>query len=494
MSEELPEGWASARLRDGVVAGAQTGFACGKHSRDARGVAHLRPMNVSEAGRLRLDDVKFIDIAEVDRDERWIRSGDVLFNNTNSPELVGKTAVYTDDAPRAFSNHMTRLRCSAAAEPQFLAHAIHQKWREGLFASICNNHVSQASINTDVLLDLELLLPPLAEQGRIVTKVEALLDQVRRAKDRLDRVPLILKRFRRSVLAAACSGNLTSGWREANPHGESAEQLVKSIFAARSQTQQAKHSRAREAPLIENLESPVGWCTTRIGDLVDCLDHVRKPINRDDRAGRTGSVPYYGANGPVGWIDSHLFDEDLVLVVEDETFIGRDKPFSYVIRGKAWVNNHAHVLRALGGMSADYLHACLSYYDFVPLTSGTTGRRKLTKGALMEAPLAIAPLREQAEIVRLVDGLFALATSIEQRVERAAARADSLPQAILSKAFAGELVPTEADLARAEGRDYETAEQLLERVAAEAASVVPIRPAGRSRSNREPSRQKRPGR
>jgi type I restriction enzyme, S subunit len=81
----------------------------------------------------------------------------------------------------------------------------------------------------------------------------------------------------------------------------------------------------------------------------------------------------------------------------------------------------------------------------------------------LEVP--VPPLEEQAEIVRRVDCLFALATAIEQRVERAAARAASLPQAILSKAFAGELVPTETDLARAEGRDYETAAQLLQRVA-----------------------------
>ena len=62
--------------------------------------------------------------------------------------------------------------------------------------------------------------------------------------------------------------------------------------------------------------------------------------------------------------------------------------------------------------------------------------------------------------------MFALADTIERRVQAATARANKLPQAILSKAFSGELVPTEAELARLEGRTYETAEELLKRVTA----------------------------
>jgi type I restriction enzyme S subunit len=98
--------------------------------------------------------------------------------------------------------------------------------------------------------------------------------------------------------------------------------------------------------------------------------------------------------------------------------------------------------------------------EFAPATA----QKNINLETLGEVVVPLPPLAEQAEIVGRVDALFALATAIEQRVERAAARADNLPQAILSKAFAGELVPTEADLARQEGRDYESAEKLIERV------------------------------
>jgi type I restriction enzyme S subunit len=83
--------------------------------------------------------------------------------------------------------------------------------------------------------------------------------------------------------------------------------------------------------------------------------------------------------------------------------------------------------------------------------------------------IALPPVEEQQEIVCRVEALFRLADAIEKRVTEATARADKLPQAILAKAFRGELVPTEAELARREGRDYEPASALLERIQAERA-------------------------
>jgi len=112
---DLPEGWLRACLADGIVVDVQPGFACGVNNRAGDGVAQLRPMNVSKEGGIALADVKYVPRHEVGRDERWLRRGDVLFNNTNSPELVGKTACYDLPEPRAFSNHMTRLRCDPDA-------------------------------------------------------------------------------------------------------------------------------------------------------------------------------------------------------------------------------------------------------------------------------------------------------------------------------------------------------------------------------------------
>jgi type I restriction enzyme S subunit len=199
-----------------------------------------------------------------------------------------------------------------------------------------------------------------------------------------------------------------------------------------------------------------------MGSICECLDSRRIPINKAERLRRGGHVPYYGANGQVGWIDDHLFDEPLVLVVEDETFTGRQKPFSYKITGKSWVNNHAHVLRPRPGVNVDYLNYSLAYYPFTPLTTGTTGRRKLTQRALLTAPLALPPEREQEAIVAEVDRRMSLADYLEGQVNSVLDRASACRQGILIQAFSGRLVQQDVN--------DESACVLLQRIATKKAS------------------------
>ena len=108
-------------------------------------------------------------------------------------------------------------------------------------------------------------------------------------------------------------------------------------------------------------------------------------------------------------------------------------------------------------------------------------------------PVPFPPLAEQHEIVRRVDALFALADKIEARVTAATQRVEKITQAILAKAFRGELVPTEAELARQEGRDYEPASVLLERIRAERDAAPPRPPTAGKHSSSNPSRGHRHG-
>lgn len=105
-----------------------------------------------------------------------------------------------------------------------------------------------------------------------------------------------------------------------------------------------------------------------------------------------------------------------------------------------------------------------------------TAQKNINIAILNEVAVPLPPLSEQLEIVHRVDALFKLADAIEKRVAAATARTEKLTQAILAKAFRGELVPTEAELARREGRDYEPASTLLERIRAERAQAEEARP------------------
>ena len=185
---------------------------------------------------------------------------------------------------------------------------------------------------------------------------------------------------------------------------------------------------------------PENWCWTYLTKAAECLDNFRKPINATERAGRNGNVPYYGATGQVGWIDDFLTDEDLVLLGEDGApFLDLIKDKAYLITGKAWVNNHAHILRSLFGDTGNrYLLHYLNSFNYAGYVNGTT-RLKLTRASMDTIPIPLPPLAEQQRIVDRIESLFA---KLDEAKEKAQAVVDSFETrkaAILHKAFTGEL-------------------------------------------------------
>jgi restriction endonuclease S subunit len=207
---QLPEGWAQQPLTE-VLTDIQTGFASGKHNSLGVGVVHVRPMNISRTGDLEFHEQKFVQ----DTSSRRLARGDVLFNNTNSPALVGKTAFIDTDEDLAFSNHMTRLRVEPSALlPNFLAAQLHGKWMNGYFEAICSNHVNQASVSAKRLQTVEIAVPPLAEQEQIVEILEEQLSRLDAALAVADAIEKRSAALRRSLLHAAFTGRLTEKWRE----------------------------------------------------------------------------------------------------------------------------------------------------------------------------------------------------------------------------------------------------------------------------------------
>lgn len=152
----------------------KSGFACGNSLKGGDGVPHLRPMNITDSGQLTWEGTKFL--AEQDYAERTDYSllpGDVLFNNTNSKELIGKTCLVTDSIRGGFSNHLTRIRTNQSmCVPRFLAVMLHSCWQRGVFLAMSNKWIGQAGVNTSALADLQIPLPPLATQQQIVAEIE----------------------------------------------------------------------------------------------------------------------------------------------------------------------------------------------------------------------------------------------------------------------------------------------------------------------------------
>ncbi|MCE9620835.1 MAG: restriction endonuclease subunit S [Actinomycetia bacterium] len=164
----LPLTWMTRRLGE-IALEIQPGFASGDHNARGDGVIHVRPMNISRTGQLVFGEVKYVK----DKSSRRLHEGDVVFNNTNSPALVGKTAVLLTEQEIAFSNHMTRVRVDQEViDPRFLAAQLHGMWMNGYFEEICSNHVNQASVSTRRLADVKVVVPPLAEQQQVIGLLE----------------------------------------------------------------------------------------------------------------------------------------------------------------------------------------------------------------------------------------------------------------------------------------------------------------------------------
>jgi type I restriction enzyme S subunit len=144
--------------------------------------------------------------------------------------------------------------------------------------------------------------------------------------------------------------------------------------------------------------------------------------------------------------------------------------------------------------TVDYVYYyCLSQYHRLRGKAFGGNQPNLSLGVIKRWRINIPPLEEQYEIVRRVEILFKLADKTEKRLEAATKRADRLAQSVLAKAFRGELVPTEAELARREGRDYEPASVLLDRIKAQREIAVGSRNGHRRRSLFNSADHKRAG-
>lgn len=147
---------------------------------------------------------------------------------------------------------------------------------------------------------------------------------------------------------------------------------------------------------------PGKWPMVRVEDIVEILDSQRKPVKEADR--RPGPYPYYGAMGIVDYVDEFLFDEVLVLVGEDGAKWGAFEGSAFVVRGKVWVNNHAHVLRALKDkVLPEYLAAILDSLNLRRYTTGVTVP-KLTQANLRKIEIPLPPLAEQERLVAELEG------------------------------------------------------------------------------------------
>ena len=194
------------------------------------------------------------------------------------------------------------------------------------------------------------------------------------------------------------------------------------------------------------------WNVVPFTEAVDICDTFRKPINSSERASRIKGkeqselYPYYGATGQVGFIDDYITDGEYVLLGEDGApFLDAFSNKAYIISGKTWVNNHAHVLRSK--TNNKFLCYYLNSFNYKGYVSGTT-RLKLTQAEMKRIPVPVPPLSEQERIVSRIEELFSQLDAGVETLKKTKAQLAVYRQAVLKEAF--ESVIPESDTCNVE--------------------------------------------
>jgi len=197
---------------------------------------------------------------------------------------------------------------------------------------------------------------------------------------------------------------------------------------------------------VKKIEVPEEWVSVPLSDCAEILDSKRIPLNSKERSARIEGksqdqlFPYYGATGQVGFIDDFIFEGEHLLIGEDGApFYDKSKNVAYLAKGKFWVNNHAHILLALEGVTSNkYLLHYLNKFNYKGFVGGTT-RLKLNQANLKQIPVPLPPPEQQKRIVAKIEELFSHIDAGIEALKKAKQLLKQYRQSVLKAAVTGEL-------------------------------------------------------
>jgi len=266
-------------------------------------------------------------------------------------------------------------------------------------------------LSGSVAARLPLVIAPQNEQKRIADKLVTLITKVDACRERLDRVPLILQRFRQAILSAATSGQLTEEWREER-----------------------------------NISDPVDKA---LGDILKVSSGKFLPAK--DMA-KDGTIPVFGGNGINGYHNEGNVSEETLVIGRVGFYCG----CVHMTPKLAWVTDNALLVKHNENETLKrFLFFALQATD-LRTNDSSTAQPVISGQKIYSLKLVVPDIREQQEIVRRVETLFAYADRLEVRYTAGRAQVERLTPALLDKAFRGDLVPQDPN--------DEPAEELLERI------------------------------
>ena len=363
--------------------------------------------NLKEGG-ISLEQARFIDPNTIDKwaEEYKLKTGDILINSTGTG-TVGRTRLFNEsclgDYPFVVpDSHVSVVRTHDEILSEFIYAYISSNFVQQYLEENLAGSTNQKELYIGVLDSLNIPLPPCKEQKRIADEIEKWSNLSYKIDIDRDNLKHTIKHVKSKILYLAIHGKLVPQ----DPTDEPACELLKRINPKAEITCDNGHYQ----------KLPEGWAVCCLENVAKVLDNLPKPINSNERNSRIANkheselFPYYGATGQVGFIDDYLVDGKFLLLGEDGApFLDKYAIKSYPIKGKCWVNNHAHILKPL--CDFDYLMYYLNHVDYKDYVKGST-RHKLTKSDKLSIKILLPPLTEQKRISVKVKYLFCLLDTI----------------------------------------------------------------------------------
>jgi type I restriction enzyme S subunit len=497
---ELPTGWSKASMHD--IANIQLGKMLDAAKNKGVPVPYLRNVNV-RWGSFDLSDVFEMRMTKEEQEIYSIHDGDVLICEGGEP---GRAAVWCSGQTNIkFQKALHRARTYTGVAPEFVAlymqHAATGGDLESRFTGTTIKHLPLTAIRK-----VPIPVPPSSEQKRIVAKVESLSAKSRRASEQLDYIPRLVEKYKQAILAAAFRGELTRGWRPGRNISISVEQLE----AVRSKVWKAEHEQGRVGGRYKTAESidwqptievPTGWTWASVDQISFLIQYGSSAKTNEDSTGvailRMGNIQ----DGTLDLTSLKFLPEDhdefpALLLEKGDVIFNRTNSAELVGKTavyegepqKASFASYLIRVRCCGllpTLLSGYINSAYGRDWVASVVNQQVGQANVNGTKLRRLGIPIMPPEEQAEIVRRVESAFAWVNRLASETTSARKLIDHLDQAILAKAFRGELVPQDPN--------HEPASALLERIRAERGATA--QPPSRSRnkvSRRSANRSRSP--
>ena len=399
---EIPESWCWCTLSELCIFLSRGKSP--KYSEERLFPVFAQKCNLKDGG-ISLGQARFLDPSTIGNwgEDYKLKSGDVLVNSTGTG-TVGRTRLFDECCLGEYpfvvpDSHISVVRTVAEIDSFYIWAILSSNWGQQYLEDNLAGSTNQKELYIGVLEDILIPLPPKNEQKKIAKEIARwgkYVDNIDVVKAELSNY---VKRTKSKILDLAISGKLVPQ----DPNDEPAIELLKRINPGFEPCDNSHYG---------NL--PQGWAVCRLEDVCQICDNQRQPINsteRQERKKRAQTLyPYYGATGQVDWIDDYMLDGTFILLGEDGApFLEKFADKAYVVSGKIWVNNHAHILKP--NCDITYLTYYLNRYDYSKCVNGST-RLKLTQADMKNMTIVLPPLVEQHRIAGRIENIFRMLDAI----------------------------------------------------------------------------------